>query len=59
MVVVMNKLSEIYCTYIDKKVPINFCEKCDKLYECDNMWCDNHKCKNCEFKDNYDCEGVY
>ena len=41
---------EIYCTYNNKNVVVNDCMNCDLLYECDNNWCDNHKCTNCENK---------
>lgn len=47
----------IYCTYSEKKVSVNYCmSKCDKLYDCDNNWCDNHKCNNCENKENGICK---
>ena len=51
--------SEIYCTYISKKVKVNVCMDCNKLYECDVNWCDNHKCKNCEHKQEGMCKGMY
>jgi len=48
---------QIYCTYDKVKVNVDKCNDCGKLYECDNMWCDNHKCMNCEYKENGYCKG--
>ena len=48
---------EIYCTYNNKNVVVNDCMDCDLLYECDNNWCDNHNCTNCENKKYGYCKG--
>lgn len=52
-------VNEIYCVYDEKYVDMNKCDDCDRLYECDNMWCDNHQCKDiCEYKKNNECKGM-
>lgn len=49
--------NEIYCTYNNETVKVKDCMDCFFLYDCDNNWCDNHKCNNCENKTNGLCKG--
>lgn len=49
--------TEIYCTYDKKYVKSYVCDECDRLYDCDNNWCDNHMGKNCENKTMGLCNG--
>ena len=49
--------NKIYCTFKNTKVLVKECMDCDKLYDCDNNWCDNHKCINCEHKIYGLCDG--